>query len=629
MDQQESPIPVPLASRRRRRVTAGLVGVRRRVIPAELSGRWLESALAFAASVAIAVIASAHLLRHDVVEGDALVHQYWMRRWADPALFTDALTAKLRGSERYPDGYQALFWLGSHIADPIAFGEWLGIALMAAAGWLVFAIVREHTRWPPAAWIAAGLFLALQGHRFFGGFPRGFLHLVVLLTVLLAMRRRELAAALVAGGGALVYPPAALLAAGVLGFTSLRRRGRRLGLDAARLRTAVLAVVLTLAAVLVPPLLSSGSLDVMSASEARRYPEFGSHGDLHFFTGSLVEYLRQNRSGFDLRATGSLLLLVVLALLLVRRRNLGLLRAEVIALPVVALVLYVLAQATLFRLYLPHRYTYPLLAFCAIAIGVTLRPTWQSLVERPRARWHAFALLLAPLPLAYAALEVFPLGPMRPPAASASWIMAGLAGVALAGAAAYALPRATEARRASYGALLTGLTLAAAVLTLPGRVPPGQTCPRTPAMEYLATLPKDAVIAGDPMDLKCVPVSASRPVVISTQLAFSYERGYFREGRARMFAMLRAYYGPNAAPLADLRTRYGATYLLVDRRAVRREQAGDRVHWPASRLAYGRLVTRLLRTGEPAVLHLPSRCRRWRHGAQAVYDIRCIDGKPV
>jgi hypothetical protein len=586
-------------------------------------GRRLESAAASAAATVIAVIASAHLLRRDVVEGDALVHQYWMRKWGDPALFTDALTARLRGSERYPDGYQALFWLGSHVADPIVIGEWLGVALMAAAGWLVFAIVREHAEWRPAAWIAGALFLGLQGHRFFGGFPRGFLHVVVLLTVLLALRRRERAAALVAAGGALFYPPAALLAVGVLVLSSLRWRARRPRVDAERARTAALAVVLMLVAVLVPQLLSGASFDVMSASEARRFPEFGEQGDLHFFTASLVDYLRQNRSGFDLRATGSLLLLATVALLVVRRANLRELRPEVIALPVVALAAFTLAQATLFRLYLPHRYTYPLLAFCAIAIGVTLRPTWQALGERPRARARAFALLLAPLPLAYLALEVFPLGPMRSPAGAGSW--AALAGgIVFAAGCALALERMPPVRRASLGALLTGLTLVAAVLALPGRVPPGQLCPRTPAVEYLASLPKDAVIAGDPMDLKCLPGSAGRPVVISTQLAFSYERGYFLEGRARMFAMLRAYYGRSAGALADLVPRYGATHVLVNRRAIVREQAGDHVRWPAGRLPYGRLVRGLLAGGAPAILHLPSRCRRWHGAQQAVYDLRCL-----
>ena len=218
-------------------MSVGLIAARRRGVPVALSRRRFEGAAALALTTAIAVLSSVHLLRRDVVEGDALVHQYWMRAFTDPALFTDSLTARLRGSERYPDGYQGLFWLASHVADPIAFGEWLGVALMAAAGMLVFAIVREHADWRPAAWLGAVLFLGLQGHRFFGGFPRGFLHVVVLLTVLLALRRRERAAAGVAAGGALFYPPAALLAIGVLCASALRWRGGRPGLDPCLLYT--------------------------------------------------------------------------------------------------------------------------------------------------------------------------------------------------------------------------------------------------------------------------------------------------------------------------------------------------------------------------------------------------------
>ena len=36
----------------------------------------------------------------------------------------------------------------------------------------------------------------------------------------------------------------------------------------------------------------------------------------------------------------------------------------------------------LFRLYLPHRYTYPLIPFFAIAAAVLLRPTWDVLAAR-------------------------------------------------------------------------------------------------------------------------------------------------------------------------------------------------------------------------------------------------------
>src|ERR671914_1626723 len=130
-----------------------------------------------------------------------------MFRFRGPELFTDGLTAELRESSRYPDGYEALFRLAAQVVDPIAFGEWIGVGLMALSGWLVFLIVREHTPWRPAGWIGAGLFLALvEIHRFYGGFPRAFVHPVVLLTVLLALKQRNLAAALVASGGALLYP---------------------------------------------------------------------------------------------------------------------------------------------------------------------------------------------------------------------------------------------------------------------------------------------------------------------------------------------------------------------------------------------------------------------------------------
>ena len=70
-------------------------------------------------------------------------------------------------------------------------------------------------------------------------------------------------------------------------------------------------------------------------------------------------------------------------------------------------------------------------------------------------------------------------------------------------------------------------------------------CPVPPVVQYLCSLPEDAVIAGDPGDLKCLPATAKRAVVISTQLAPAYEVGYFLRGRQRMFADLRAVFGEN------------------------------------------------------------------------------------
>jgi hypothetical protein len=117
----------------------------------------------------------------------------------------------------------------------------------------------------------------------------------------------------------------------------------------------------------------------------------------------------------------------------------------------------------------------------------------------------------------------------------------------------------------------------------------------------------------------CVPVSAERAVVTSAKLAPSYEVSAFRDGRARMFADLRAVYGTSPDAITELSTRYGATHLWIRRDAVPR---GAR--WSPRQLPYGRYVHDLLREGEPASLRLPAACRQWRRGPVEVYDLACV-----
>ena len=209
----------------------------------------------------------------------------------------------------------------------------------------------------------------------------------------------------------------------------------------------------------------------------------------------------------------------------------------------------------------------------------------------------------------------FPLAPAPPPGA-VTWIVAALA----AGAAiAVALWRAPERVRTGACAAATGALLLVLILVLPNGQPHGKRCPQSPAITYLTSLPKDAIVAGDPRALTCVPVSAKRAVVTSAQLAPSYEAAAFRDGRARMFADLRAVYGTSPDAITELSTRYGATHLWIRRDAVAR---GAR--WRPRQLPYGRYVHALLREGEPASLRLPAACRRWRHGRAEVYDIACV-----
>jgi hypothetical protein len=182
-------------------------------------------------------------------------------------------------------------------------------------------------------------------------------------------------------------------------------------------------------------------------------------------------------------------------------------------------------------------------------------------------------------------------------------------------------------RAPALGAALTGSLLVAALLLVPGQALRGIECATGPAIERLAKLPKDAVIAGDPADLECLPGTARRAVVISTQLAPSYEVDYFLEARARIFDMLRAYYGPSADAISALRERYGATHLWVNHATLAKELSARPLRWRASRVPYGLFVRRLVRRADPATLDLPRACRSYANGPDEIYDIACLSAR--
>ena len=582
-----------------------------------MNRRSLEVSAALAACLAAAVYISWRLLQPNIYSDDAFVHQYWMWHFRDAGLFNDPLTHDLRESGRYPPGYVGLFWVVTQFMNPIEFGELLGVGLMAVSAWLIFLIVRDHTEWKPGAWIAAALFLCLLDiNHFNGGFQRAFIHPGVLLVVLLAMRRREVWAAIVAGGIALVYPPAALLTGGTLGLSALRRRG----IDRPRLFSAIGAVALAAVCVGIPLALGSGDGSPISRAMAHMYPDFGPQGGVHFFADDLVTYLRQNRSGFNLRTTGSLLLISAALLLLATRANRHLLRREVAWLPVISLIGYGLAQAVLFQLYLPHRYTYPLVLWGAIAVGVALKPTWDAYGRHPLGIW---ALLVAPGVAFLLAAYVFPLGPMDDLGKLVTARHAVEALVAAAALAVVAVGLHRLPSGATIGGIITGVTLVV-MLVGAGDGTRGNGCYQSKAVTFMSKLPKDAVLAGDPVDLKCLVATAKRGVVISTQLAPSYEKGYFLRARDRMFSMLHAYYGQDPSAIVRLADRFKATDLWVRRDQIRNVMHHASPRWLGWMRPYGRFVQSEIAKGQPATLSLPERCARFDNGVEAVYDINCL-----
>ena len=604
--------------------------IRRPALLALLAARrWAEDAIVLVGAALATLHAEWRMIADPLTfQTDAFIHEFWMRRFQDPALFDDPLTEALLATGYSPPSFRLLYWLASHVVDPVFFGELLPLVLQPFAVWLVFRIVRDHVVWRPAAWTAAALFLVPWDiHRFSGGHPRAFAQPIVLLALFLLLRRRNLAAAVVPPVGLLLYPPAGVVALAIVLLAVVDRKRPHL-VNMERAPWAALSVLGAAASLLLTRMLV-GSQELLTAAEARRYPEFEPGGQMHFFASSTLDYLRQNYSGFNLGDSGSILAVAALFLLLVRLRNVTLLRWEVWCMPIASLVLFAAAHALLFRLYLPHRYTYSLLPFFCIAIGIVLRPTLEAWAGRTRLSLLAAAGL--PLAVVLVALTVFPLGPQLSISDIGSWLADArsylLVGLALGLLLALLVWRRTAGQQgvrtaAAAAAVFAGTVLVAEVAFADGgRSPGAASCRDTKLYRHLRTLPKDAIIAGDALDVGCIPIAARRPVVISRKLYQPWDPQYFRVIRDRMFRTVDAYYGPSVGAIIQLRERYGADYFVVETPIRERP-------WPGM-APFTAEVARLLRSVEvPAALRLPEPCETWRGRRFKVYSLACVAAEP-
>ena len=378
---------------------------------------------------------------------------------------------------------------------------------------------------------------------------------------------------------------------GVSGSTSTARSGRRLGRPRHGRRARAC--------------LDRGySPEIITRAEAEQFPDFGPGSKVEFFDGTTLEYLSGNLSGFNLQWSGGVLVCAALVLLAVRPRNALLLRTEVWAMAGASLLLWALAQAVLFHLYLPQRYTYALVPFCAILIAVTWRPTWESLARhRPSPwLWAVLGALSRPRPR----------GP-RPhcfPARPAALAGGGaLDRSRMTSGGSSARSRSGSCSRSPRAGALPGwpgrrprpAVLAGTVGAAGSDYDDGFDCRSLPLLRYFETLPKDAIIAGSPIRLDCVPIVSERAVVVNNKLFQVWEKTYWRLSRERMFDSIDATYGGDVEDVLALRERYGADYLLAENR-LRLAGWGDDEPFMGE-------VRRLLETVDtPAVELLPEEC---------------------
>jgi len=171
-------------------------------------------------------------------------------------------------------------------------------------------------------------------------------------------------------------------------------------------------------------------------------------------------------------------------------------------------------------------------------------------------------------------------------------------------------------------ASLAGGLLVGAVSVGGGDTSAASPCGDPAELHYLGTLPKSAIIAGDPTTIGCVTMVSERPVVMSRKLYQVFDPSFLKVVRPRMFASVEAYFGPSRAKILYLRSRYGADYFVVQPKALEAKHASGAWKQMAP---FTDLVTKELQTGtHRAALELPAACMTYQDKSSRVYDLACV-----
>ncbi len=488
---------------------------------------WRRLALYYAAGLTVIVAVRDYLpklARDDLMEGDLDQHVWWTHRFADPLLFPGDFIADFFSSTALaPPGYQGLYRGLVPYFDPQWVAEALPFGLMAVVTALSFLIGRRAAGGHLLGGVV-GVSYATLGHilRSHGqaALPRAFGIPILLLGTWALMSGRRAWAGVALVLGALFYPPAVLnlgLVTVLLAGHQVYVRRRLEGADAALAMLGLAAVAILAWSYWTP--LAAGLGPQVGKAQALAMAEFHPGGRSRFFeTDALSFYLTSPRSGLGASATA----LAVFGLLagLVAIRVPGLIPRIAWVHLGVALGLFALAHATLFKLHLPNRYADPILTLFMLVFASAALPRLVYALDQ-RYRWG-----------------------QAPPACRPAVMTLMVT------------------------ALLTGLALEAA-----NKVGRELQRPVNTALEHayvvLARLPREVLVAAHPLDANDIPLRTRHSVLASMEVSLPYYLGYYRRVAERIEASLAASLAPAWSQADELYHRYGVDVFLVNRQRFR------------------------------------------------------------
>lgn len=458
--------------------------------------------------------------RLGLLSGDVRQQIVPLFRYFDASVLPDDFASEYYRRAFLPTGFKAFYWLLARGFDPADVSFVLPYLLM-----IVFTACLGRAAYRVGGAVASTVVMALAGSsRFFfvkmmGGVPHSFAFPIAALVLLgaLAERRALLVAATLLG--AALYPAVGVVAGAVLlahqvaprslgGFEpTAALRSRLLGVAATALGAGVILLPQVLGSLGQGPLVEPGITEYPEHSLGGRYVELApSLVELPAALAQLVWKLVQEVFG---GLAGPALGIGVLAIAASWRRDV---RARRLALVVGVAVLAYLVSAMLAPIpTLSGRYLHFFLPTALVtALAFAVERLRRSVERRP-------------------------------------WLSGGLSALVIVGALAFGLSSGGRVDRNAG----QRIDLAA----------------EAPLYRFLASLPRDARVAGWPRGpIENVPFAARRPALLSYETHQAFHVSYLLEMRARMRALIDAYFARASDPLLALRDHFGVDYLIVDAR---------------------------------------------------------------
>ncbi len=458
-----------------------------------------------------------------VINDDVCQHIWWMRSLRDPALFQGDLLLQYAKSLQNL-GILLLYRGVSCVMDPLLFTKILPFFLFPLASWALFRLVFTWTKDAYTALLCCAVFMVtpIYMQHMTGGHAHAFGYAFLLLFLSAFTMRKYRAAALVMLVATFFFPVIFVLAVGFWLGSLCWSQGRDLWHNAqATMGAGIFLGVLVLAVkffVLSDPMIGSP----LGRDLIEKMPELTAAGrwevwpiapvgqaclgfaekGLFIFKAGYKTFLPSGVKAFFL---GGHVLFGILALCAGAwwwRKRKEVSFFPLALLAAVSVLLYLVASAVILKLYAPDRY---------VAYSMTLG-----------------ALLFMTIP-AGMMLSAWPQGQWR------RYVQAGAVIFVLMWA-----PLIRDAGLKDYSA-------------------------HKKLYAFLATLPKDAMIAAFPDTADGIPVFCERSVFINEELSVALFDRYWETIRVRTFDFFGAYYADRPEVLESFLERNGITHLVIER----------------------------------------------------------------